>query len=219
MSDNRNTSKDWSSAQAYSLAVICLLIGVTGGWLFRGSQSPAAGLVGNVSASAPAGMSAQPTPEEMKRMADTQAAPLLERIKSDPGNAELLASVGNIYYDTNLYPFAVDYYQRSLQSQPANVAVRTDMATAYWYMGDADTAITEFNKALAYEPNKPNTLFNLGVVKWQGKMDVNGAVAAWEQLLKTNPNYEEKDKVLELMAQAKKHSAVKPGTPAKPLPN
>jgi tetratricopeptide (TPR) repeat protein len=220
MSDIRNTSNEWTSVQAYTLAVICLLIGVAGGWLFRGSKSPAVGpLVGSASASAPASMGAQPTPEQMKKMADTQAAPMLEKLKSDPNNADLLASIGNIYYDTQQYPAAIDYYQRALKVQPADAGVRTDMATAYWYMGDADTAITEFNKALSYEPNKSNTLFNLGLVKWQGKMDVNGAVAAWEKLLQTNPNYEGKDQVQQLMAQAKKHSGVKPGTTAKPLSN
>jgi len=38
-----------------------------------------------------------------------------------------------------------------------------------------------------------------------------------QYLADTNPNYEGKDKVRELMAQAKKHSGVKPGTSAKPL--
>jgi tetratricopeptide (TPR) repeat protein len=71
-------------------------------------------------------------------------------------------------------------------------------------MGNADTAIAEFNKALTYEPNKPNTLFNLGLVKWQGKMDGAGAVAAWEKLLATNPNYEGKDKVQQMLADVKK---------------
>ena len=80
------------------------------------------------------------------------------------------------------------------------------MATAYWYMGNADSAIEEFNKELTYEPNKPNTLFNLGLVKWQGKMDINGAVADWQKLLDTNPNYEGKDKVEQMIAEAKKHS-------------
>jgi hypothetical protein len=37
--------------------------------------------------------------------------------------------------------------------------------------------------------------------------------------VKHNPNWEGRDKVLELMAQAQKHSGVKPGTPAKPLRN
>jgi tetratricopeptide (TPR) repeat protein len=220
MSDTRNASKEWTSVQAYALAVLCLLIGVIGGWLFRGSQAPASGtLVETANASEPAARGAQPTPEQMKRMADTQATPLLEKLQSDPANAELLASVGNIYYDTQQYPTAIEYYQRSLKAQPADAGVRTDMATAYWYTGNADTAITEFNKALSYEPNKANTLFNLGVVEWQGKMDVNGAVAVWEKLLQTHPDYPEKDKVLQLMAQAKRHMNVKPGTPAKPLSN
>jgi tetratricopeptide (TPR) repeat protein len=92
------------------------------------------------------------------------------------------------------------------------------MATAYWYTGNADIAIAEFQKSLSYEPNKANTLFNLGIVEWQGKMDIDKAVAIWQKLLDTNPNYEGKDKVLELMVQAKKHSGMKPGTSAKPLP-
>ena len=161
---------------------------------------------------------AQPTPDQLKQMADAQAAPLIEKLKADPNNPELLASIGNYYYDAQQYPIAVDYYGRSLKAKPADAAVRTDMATAYWYMGNADSAIAEFNKALSYEPNKPNTLFNLGLVKWQGKMDINGAVADWEKLLATNPNYEGKDKVEQMIAEAKKHSGVKPGTPAKPLP-
>jgi cytochrome c-type biogenesis protein CcmH/NrfG len=163
------------------------------------------------------GANAQPTPDQMKKMADTQAAPLIEKLKSDPDNPELLTSVGNFYYDAQQYPIAVDYYGRALKAKPSDAGVRTDMATAYWYMGNADTAITEFNKALTYEPNKPNTLFNLGLVKWQGKMDINGAVADWEKLLKANPNYEGKDKVEQMIAEAKKHSGVKPGTKAKPL--
>jgi cytochrome c-type biogenesis protein CcmH/NrfG len=214
-------AEQWTSVQAYVLAVICLLVGIAGGWFIRGSQSPAAA-VETASAPAPApamGNQAQqpPTPAQMQKMADSQAAPLIEKLKADPANAGLLASIGNIYYDTQQYPAAIDYYQRALKVEPANAGVRTDMATAYWYTGDADTAIAEFQKSLSYEPNKPNTLFNLGIVEWQGKMDIGKATAAWQKLLDTNPNYEGKDKVLELMAQAKKHSGVKPGTPAKPL--
>jgi cytochrome c-type biogenesis protein CcmH/NrfG len=153
----------------------------------------------------------------MQKMADTQAGALIEKLKADPTNAGLLASIGNIYYDAQQFPTAIDYYQRALKVEPANTGVRTDMATAYWYTGNADTAIAEFQKSLSYEPNKANTLFNLGIVEWQGKMDIDKAVATWQKLLATNPNYEGKTKLLELMAQAKKHAGVKPGTPAKPL--
>jgi cytochrome c-type biogenesis protein CcmH/NrfG len=151
-------------------------------------------------------------------MADKQAEPLLQQLGKEPNNADTLAKIGNIYYDTQQFPVAIDYYQRALKLRPADASVRTDMATAYWYTGNADLAISEFNRALADEPNKPNALFNLGVVQWQGKMDSDEALATWQRLLETNPNYEGKGKVVELMAQVKKHSGIKPGTQAKALP-
>lgn len=221
MTDTNKTTDQWTSVQAYTLAVVCLLIGIAGGWFIRGSQAPvASGQVESANASAPAGMVGQPVPSpaQMKQMADTQAAPLLEKLKSDANNAGLLAEIGNVYYDTQQYPTAIDYYGRALKIAPENASVRTDLGTAMWYLGNADGAIEQFNQALKFEPNKANALFNLGIVKWQGKMDVDGAVAAWQKLLATNPNYEAKDKVEQLIAQAKKHANVKPGTPAKPLP-
>jgi cytochrome c-type biogenesis protein CcmH/NrfG len=224
MSQNKNESstEQWTSVHAYALAVVCLLLGIAGGWLIRGSQArePQAG-VANAAVAAPgagsSGADAQLSTDQMKKMADAQAAPLLDKLKADPNNPELLAGIGNIYYDTQQYPAAIDFYQRSLKSQPSNAGVRTDMATAYWYSGNAEGAIVEFDKVLKYEPNSANALFNLGIVKWQGKMDVQGAVAAWQKLLDTNPNYEGKEKVQQLIAQARKHTDVKPGAPAKPL--
>ena len=218
----RTVSGDpWTSVQAYTLSVICLMVGIAGGWLIRGSQSPAAGAPAETIAKAAtgAGRQAMPSPAQMKQMADTQAAPLLEKLKSDAGNASLLAEIGNVYFDTKEYPTAVDYYGRSLKIAPENASVRTDLATAMWYLGNPDGAIEQFNEALQSEPNKANALFNLGIVKWQGKMDVEGAVAEWQKLLMANPTYEGKDKVEQLIAQAKKHANVKPGTPAKPLPD
>ena len=49
-------------------------------------------------------------------------------------------------------------------------------------------------------------------------MDVEAALATWQKLLESNPNYENTDKLLELMAQVKKHARLKPGTQAKALP-
>lgn len=218
------SNEQWNSVQAYTLAVICLLVGIAAGWFIRGSKNSP---FDQVAATTPMGMAigtgsqqvsnGEPTPDQMRLMADRQAKPLLEQLKENSENPELLANIGNVYYDAQQFPTAIEYYQRVLKIQPSNTGVRTDLATAIWYTGNIDKAIEEFNKSLSYEPTKPNTLFNLGIVKWQGKMDVQGAMAAWQKLLDANPNYEAKDKVLELMAQAKKHSGVKPGTKAKAL--
>jgi len=211
--EQKAAQEQWTSDQAYILSVICLLVGLAGGWLIRGSQGGGPS-VERASAATPQSEGAtlqQPTPEQRRRMADKQAAPLVEQLKADPGNARLLAQIGNTYYDTQQYPSAIDYYQRTLQVTPKDASVRTDMATAFWYTGNADTAIAEFNRALGDEPNKPNALFNLGVVQWQGKMDVKGALATWQRLLDTNPNYDGRAKVLELMEQVNKHAGLSPG--------
>jgi cytochrome c-type biogenesis protein CcmH/NrfG len=218
-----NSSQRWTSTQAYMMAVVCLLLGGAVGYLLRGS-------VGGSSAPAPVAAGAQqqqgmpsaaqgggmgqqqtPSPERMKAMADKQAEPLLEQLKSKPSDPALLSQIGNVYYDAQVFPAAIDYYQKSLAIEPKNASVRTDMATAMFYSNDIDHAIAEFDHALKDDPKNGNALFNRGIVKWQGKMDVKGAVADWELLLKENPTYDQADKVRMYIAQAKKHADIKPG--------
>lgn len=218
---SRTLMKEWTVKQAIILAVICLMAGIAGGYAMRALKSPpVTGSAQSTAIAAPAATAASaasqtPSPVQLKGMADAQAAPLLEKLKSDPNNPDLLTSIGNIYYDAQQYPVAVDYYGRALKSKPSDVAVRTDMGTAYWYMGNADTAITEFNKALSYAPNNANTLFNLGLVKWKGKMDGAGAVADWNKLLAANPGYEGRDKVEQMLAEVRTQAAATPATKAK----
>ncbi len=222
--EKSGASGGWTVGQVYVMAAICLLVGVALGYLFRGSESSAASAKTAQMAAAVPGSGVpgsampqqqMPSPQDLKRMADAQAAPLIQKLRSDPNDPGLLASIGNYYYDAQQYPIAIQYYLQSLKLQPADTSVRTDLATAAWYAGDADSAISEFKKSLSYEPNKPNTLFNLGIVEWQGKMDANAAISTWQKLLDTNPNYEAKDKVLQLIAEAKKHEGITPGSSGK----
>lgn len=215
------SSQNWSNTQAYTMAVLCLVVGCAVGYLLRGSvgtsSTPAPAAVAEQQQGAPAGMGGgmggqqMPSPEQLKAMADKQAAPLIEQLKAKPNDPGLLAQIGNLYYDAQIFPVAIDYYQKSLAGDQKNAAVRTDLATAMFYNNDPDHSIAEFDRALKDDPKNGNALFNRGIVKWQAKMDVNGAMADWELLLKQNPNYDQADKVRMYMAQAKKHANIKPG--------
>lgn len=206
------SNEKWTSGQAYGIAIVCLLLGLAGGWFIKRVQAPtenaqvaaAQAAIPNQASAAQASLPAPPPLQQVQLTPETQAAPLVAQAKSDPNNASLLENIGDIYYDAQQYPTAIEYYQRALNVQPSNTSVRTDMGTAIWYTGNADGAITEFKKSLTYEPTKANTLFNLGIVLWQGKHDGPGAVAAWQKLLAANPNYENKAKVQQLIADAKK---------------
>ncbi len=187
-------SSAWNAKQVYAMAVICLVVGLAIGYLFRGSKSPAmpaqtAASQANGQASGPAidigGH--MPSLEEMKQMADKKAAPLLEKLKADPNNSGLLIQVGKIYSSTHQFKEAAGYYDKALQVDPKNVAIRTEMASCLYYTGDVDGAISQLQQSLHYDPKDANSLFNLGMIKWQGKQDSKGALAAWQQLLKSNP--------------------------------
>jgi cytochrome c-type biogenesis protein CcmH/NrfG len=143
-----------------------------------------------------------PTLEEMKQMADRQAAPLKEKLKSDPNNSAVLMQVGAVYFTTHQFKEASAYYGKAVQIDPKNVAFRVKLASSLYSSGDADGAIAQLNQGLSYEPNDANSLFDLGMIKLKGKRDSQGALVAWQQLLKANPQLsaDRKATVVKLMA-------------------
>lgn len=190
------------------MAVICLLIGVVVGYLVRGSAPVTSATAPRPAAApaAPAGDTQQmPSLDDMKRMADKQAEPLLEKLKTDPRNPDLLNQVGNIYRMTHQFQLAASYYQKSLDANPANVGPRTDLASCLYYQGDVDGAIAQLEKSLTYDPKHAGTLLNLGLIRWKGKGDTAGAIAAWNQLLKSNPGFKDRDVVEKLIAEVTAH--------------
>jgi hypothetical protein len=44
---------------------------------------------------------------------------------------------------------------------------------------------------------------NLGIIKWQGKNDVDGAIAAWQTLLRLNPNFPQKEVIEHMITEAR----------------
>jgi cytochrome c-type biogenesis protein CcmH/NrfG len=226
---NESGSSDiiWRPVQVIVMSLVCLVIGLAVGYLVKGS-APAPVVAASTSvpspASAPpptampspaampphgsmmAGGTAQPMPtlEQMKAMADKQAAPLLEKLKTDPKNAALLNDVGKMYRATHQFKQAAVYYQKSLDIDPKNVGARTDLASCLYYEGDVDGALAQLQKSLTYDPKHAGTLLNIGMIKWQGKHDADGAIQAWQKLLKLNPNFPQKAAVEHMIAEAKK---------------
>ena len=131
------------------------------------------------------------------------AKPFLLKLKTNPDDFDTLAKLGNLYYDGKAFPQAIEYYTKALKVRPGTPDILTDLGTSYWYMCDPDMALEKFQKSLAIRPNDPETLFNLGIVKWASKKDSKGAIAAWEQLLQTNPHYPQNDQVQMLIKRAR----------------
>lgn len=209
MTSEPGAPQGWKTTQVYGMAAVCLVIGLVLGYLFRGSApvavpaSPDAPTQSAASDMAGA-QTHMPSLEDMKRMADKKAEPLLAKLKTDPTNSDLLNQVGTLYKATHQFKEAEGYYQRALDADPKNVAARTDLASCLFYEGDADGAIKQLEQSLSYDPKDANSLFNLGMIRLQAKNDPKGAVKVWQQLLKLNPALadEKKIAVKKLIAQA-----------------
>jgi len=201
-STSSGASPSWTSAQSYVLASFCLLLGVALGYLFRGSAS-------SVPQAAAAPQRASLPAENTQAQAALQrsVAPLLEAVNRNPADYDELVKLGDLYYDGREFLNAIQCYERALAIRPENPDVRTDLGTAYWYTGNADKALAELETSLKYKPGHPQTLFNMGLIKWLGKADAKSAVEAWQELLKANPDYPQKQQVEQYIAKAKEHAA------------
>jgi tetratricopeptide (TPR) repeat protein len=137
-----------------------------------------------------------PSPDLLNRLNE------LERLSlADPQNAEYQTEIGNIYYDLGRYQNAVDAYEKSLKLQPRNPGVSTDAATCYHNIGQDDKALELLDEVLRFSPNFAQALFNKGVILINGKRDVAAGIAAWEELLRTNPDFPQKAEIEEQILQ------------------
>ena len=194
----------WRPQVVYGMATVCLLLGLAIGYLLRGSEShtAAANAAAVPSPHATPGSMPMPSLEQMKAMADRKVDPLLAQLKSDPNNKDLLLQVAYFYKSAHQFKDAAAYFERVLQVDPGNTSVRTEMASCLYYDGNVDGAIRALQEVLKQKPTDASSLFNLGMIRWKGKKDATGAIAAWKELLKTNPKLDKKPVVERMIAEA-----------------
>jgi tetratricopeptide (TPR) repeat protein len=196
----QNTARGGMSALAVISGIAGTLFGIIVGYLIatqQGITTPVQATPAAVTTTAPASTSAAPALNEQELQA------YRDILKNDPKNVRAATELANRLYDAGRFSDAIPYYRQALAADPKNIAISTDLATAIWYTGDADGALAQFQQSLAIDPAHAQTLFNVGIVKSQGKSDSKGAAEAWEKLLASNPGYPEAERVRRLLSEAK----------------
>jgi len=196
--------------QVYLVCLVALLLGFTLGYFAFGKRS-----VSSTATTAPPTPTSTSTPatysgvhpaltvDQMKQMADVHASALIEKSKAEPQNTSLLTQIAAIYQGAHQFQKAADYYQQALNIDEKNANARTQMASCLFYSNQVDEALHQLQLALKSDPKNVNALFNLGMIKYKGKNDPKGAIAAWQQLLKNNPNLDRKPIVEKMIAEAR----------------
>ena len=168
------------------VVLIALVVGFLGGIFYSAMKSPS----GNVqTASAPPSSSQQ---QSQSNISDEQARAILsleQAVAADPTNADAWLQLGNVYYDTGNPPKSIKAYEKYLELRSGgDPNVLTDLGVMYRRNGQPEKAVEAFDKALALDPTHQQSLFNKGIVLRYDMNDRDGAIKAWQELLKINPN-------------------------------
>jgi tetratricopeptide (TPR) repeat protein len=174
-----------------------ILFGLIAGYILGAGEVP------HAQAAATSVSASQPHDHPTAVVNEQELQAYRDILASDPKNAKAAVALADRLYDAGRYSDAVPIYRQALAAEPRNANVSTDLATALYYIGRTDDALEQLNASLAIDPDHAQTLFNLGVVRRDGKKDTKGAVEAWQRLLDAHPDYPEAERVRTLLAQAK----------------
>lgn len=160
-----------------------VFFGVLVGWMI-GAQQAAAPRTG---APPPQAAAPQPQAQTAVPLDEARASRLKAAIQQDPRDADSRVELANLYFDSERYSEAIQWYEDALGVNPRNANVSTDLGIAYYYTNQPDRALAQFERSLAIDPAHTKTLLNVGIVRAFGKQDLEGAAKAWQRVIEVAP--------------------------------
>jgi cytochrome c-type biogenesis protein CcmH/NrfG len=173
-------------SESIVFALAGVAFGLIAGWVIGTQQT---------TSRVPAAPAQASAPEPAAESAGTRAALLDEAqvtaLKSvaarEPTNARPRGQLGDLYFDAERYAEAIQWYGEAVKLAPGDVNISTDLGICYYYTNQPDKALEQFEHSLQLDPNHVKTLLNVGIVRAFGKQDLDGAVQAWQQVIKLSP--------------------------------
>lgn len=110
-----------------------------------------------------------------------------DRVALNPQDVSAWITLGNLYFDTGQPAKSIEAYSRSLELSPDNPNVLTDMGVMHRSLGEFQKAVDAFAQAIAVDPTHETARMNTGIVLLYDLGDKEGAVAAWQDLVRINP--------------------------------
>ncbi len=112
-----------------------------------------------------------------------------------------LVDLGNREEDQHHGKMAILAYEKALTIQPGDPNVVTDLGIAYRMAGQPQEAVKRFRQAATLDPSHTMCWYNLGIVLRDDLSDPQGALEAWQHLLKMNPSPDLADKARQMLRE------------------
>lgn len=89
---------------------------------------------------------------------------LEKQVESNPEEKASVIKLANLLQDSGIFDRAVIYYKKYLGIEPSDVNARVDLGICYYNLNDYQSAITQMEEALKFQPNHQLAHLNLGIV-------------------------------------------------------
>ena len=76
---------------------------------------------------------------------------------------EILLNKASVLYNEQKYDEAIEYYDKALERDPADVIALNNKAIILYYLQRYDEALQYYDNALAINPSDEDTLYNKGI--------------------------------------------------------
>jgi len=174
--------------QSIVFGIAGVFFGLLAGWIIGAQQPGARPAAAPTAPAAPTqaaggGQAQQPPPA----LDESRAAALKIAAERNPSDSVTRVQLGDLYFDAERYPDAMQWYEAALKIDPKNANVSTDLGITYYYMNQPERALEQFDRSLAVDPRHVKTLLNQGIVRAFGKSDFRGAAQAWQAVVEIAP--------------------------------
>ncbi|HCX33058.1 MAG TPA: hypothetical protein DHV08_05500 [Rhodocyclaceae bacterium] len=187
-----DTGRMFSKGELIGAVVAALAVGFFLGSMFMelkpgANMPPAMSLEQGAAPGAGSAGAGGPDGQGMPRELAAQLRDLEIATAQKPNDQSGWIELGNAYFDARQAQRAIAAYGKAVALGPVSADVWTDYGTMLREADQAKKAVECFDAALKQNPDHQNALFNKGVVLLHDASDRAGALAAWERLLKVNP--------------------------------
>ncbi len=159
--------------------VLSLIVGFAGGVIVTVYKTP------SIVARIPQVQQNVPTTKEIEK----HVKHMEDEVGKNPQDAKAWVQLGDAYFDSGVPQKAIDAYLKALALSPDNPDVLTDLGVMYRQNKQPEKAVESFDKAAQVDPTHVQSRFNKGVVLFHDLKDKEGAIKAWKEVAKLQPDF------------------------------
>ena len=124
------------------------------------------------------------TPEQKR----SKILELEKKVASNPDDGQAWNELGHLYLNDHQPKQGIRAFKKVLDLNPNNAHAWTDLGIMYRQNKQPVEAVAAFDKAIEIEPRSEEPRYRKAGVLMQDLNDPEGAIKAWEELLKVNPS-------------------------------